>query len=204
MIPFTAMVTELRPGRRVRLLEADLVHDGIPFVRARAWLHAGVPDPDQPASSSEPPPPLPAPAAESAAWDWFGYGRALEWRPTAGDPGQGTGPGAVWARMRIPLVGGRTPTGLDGVLVLADSTNGVSLELPAAGWLSTPTSVTVTLLRAPAGEWVHLDAHTWLAGDGVGLAHGSLSDADGLVAMATQPLHVARIIRTDPWAARPD
>jgi hypothetical protein len=204
MTPLTVSVEVLRHGRKIALLGAELSHDGTPYVLARAWLHAVAEDPGQPATKSEPPPPLPAPAEDSTAWDWFGYGRALEWRPTAGDPGRGFGPAAVWARMRVPLVAGRTPTGLDGVLVLADSTNGVSLEMPVTEWLSTPTSVTVTVLRVPAGGWVHLDARTRLAGDGVGLAHGLLSDADGVVAMATQPLHVAPLTRTGPPARVPD
>ena len=107
-----------------------------------------------------------------------------------GNPGGG-GPSAVWARMRVPLVAGREITGLDRLLVLADSTNGISLELPLTEWLSMPTALTVTVLRPPVGEWVHLDARTHLAGDGIGLSHGQLSDPDGVLAMATQPLLVA-------------
>lgn len=204
MLPLTVSVQPLRQGRKVQLFDASLSHDGIPFVLARVWLHATVDEPGQRVTDSEPPPALPAPVGDSSPWDWFGYGRALEWRPTAGQPGLGEGPAAVWARMRVPLVAGRTPTGLDPLLVLADSTNGVSLELPVTRWLSTPTSVTVTVLRAPVGGWVHLDARTRLAGDGVGLAHGMLSDPDGLVATASQPLYVAPITRTDPGAAAPD
>jgi acyl-CoA thioesterase len=187
-------VATIRPGRRVQLVEAELVHGDAVVVAARVWRHAATADPAPGRTVSTPPPPVPPPdgGALPALWDSFGYGRALEWRPTAGDPGNG-GPSAVWARMRVPLVAGWDVTGLDRLLVLADSTNGVSLELPLTEWLSMPTGLTVTVLRPPTGEWVHLDARTHLAGDGVGLSHGQLSDPDGLVAMATQPLHVARV-----------
>jgi acyl-CoA thioesterase len=193
----TVRVAALRPGRRVQLVEADLLHEGAVVVTARAWQHAEDTGPAPAATTTEPAPPLPEAGPVAPLWDRFGYGRALEWRPTAGDPGAGKGPAAVWARLRVPLVAGRDTTGLDRLLVLADSTNGVSLELPLTGWLSMPTALTVTVLRPPTGEWVHLDAHTHLAGDGVGLSHGQLCDPGGLVAMATQPLHVAHTERHD-------
>jgi acyl-coenzyme A thioesterase PaaI-like protein len=187
----TVRVTVLRPGRRVQLVEADLLHEGAVVITARAWQHAVDTGALPPATTTEPAPPVPDAGGSTATWDRFGYGRALEWRPTAGDPGSGKGPAAVWARLRVPLVAGRDTAGLDRLLVLADSANGVSLELPMTEWLSMPTALTVTVLRPPTDEWVHLDARTHLAGDGVGLSHGQLSDSGGLVAVATQPLHVA-------------
>ncbi len=192
----TVRVATVRPGRRVQLVEAELLHGDAVVVAARAWRLATT-DEEQPTpTTSTPPPPVPPEDADPPPriWDTFGYGRALEWRPTAGNPGGG-GPAAVWTRMRVPLVAGWEVTGLDRLLVLADSTNGVSLELPLTEWLSMPTALTVTILRPPAGHWVHLDARTHLAGDGVGLSHGQLSDAGGLLAMATQPLHIARAPR---------
>jgi hypothetical protein len=49
--------------------------------------------------------------------------------------------------------------------------------------------MTATLLRPPAGEWVHLACRTYLA-DGVGLARADLFDPDGLVGEVAQPLLV--------------
>lgn len=184
----TVRVRVARPGKRVQLVEAELAHDGTVVMAARVWRLGTSPVPE--GTATEPPPPVPDRGLST--WDWFGYGRAHEWRPTAGDPGSG-GPSAAWARLRVPLVAGWELTGLDRLLVLADSTNGFSLELPMAQWLSVPTSVTVTVLRAPVGEWVHLAARTHLSGDGLGLAHGTLSDPTGLVATATQPLYVSRV-----------
>jgi acyl-CoA thioesterase len=50
--------------------------------------------------------------------------------------------------------------------------------------------MTATLLRPPAGEWVHLACRTYLAGDGVGLARAGLFDPDGLIGEVAQPLLV--------------
>ena len=48
------------------------------------------------------------------------------------------------------------------------------------------------LLHPPTGEWVRLACRTYLAGDGVGLAHADLFDPDGLIGEVAQPLLVQR------------
>ena len=88
------------------------------------------------------------------------------------------------------MVDGLELTGQDRVLITADSANGLSLTLPLEQWLSIPPTMTATLLRPAAGEWVHLACHTYLADDGVGLAHADLFDADGLIGEVAQPLLV--------------
>jgi hypothetical protein len=58
------------------------------------------------------------------------------------------------------LVDGLALTGLDRALIVADSVNGLSLSMPLGQWLSIPPTMTATLLRPPAGEWVHLACRT--------------------------------------------
>ncbi len=182
----------LRPGRRVQLAEAELTHDGRLVAVARTWQHAVA----EPAEASAPPaaepaPPLPAPGTGGSAWlDLFGYGRAMEWRASAGSM-ERPGPCAVWVRPRVPLIAGTPSTGLQRALLVADSANGASLSLPLDRFLSMPTSLTVAFLRHPAGEWVHMDARTELSGDGVGLASARLLDDTGLLATVTQPMLIA-------------
>jgi Thioesterase-like superfamily len=202
-------VKVVRPGRRVQLVEAELVAGERAVAVARVWQHAVTGRADGPVTERHPAPALPEPreagpaAAGQELWGSaggapgpgltarFGYGRALEWRTTAGCPDL-PGPSAVWTRMRVPLVRGRTTTGLERMLVTADSANGASLVLPLDSWLSMPTSLTVTVLRQPDGEWVHMDARTHLAGDGVGLCEARLADGHGLLGTVTQPLLIAR------------
>ena len=186
-------VRVLRPGRRVQLAEAELSHAGRPVAFVRAWQHAVAehPDPAVPAAVSPAAPPLPADdVRDSALLNGFGYGRAMRWRTTTGSMDV-PGPAAVWARPSVPLVAGTALTGLQRALLLADSANGASLSLPLDRFLSMPTSLTVALLRHPAGAWVHLDAVTEFSGDGVGLAHARLSDDAGPLGTVTQPLLVA-------------
>ena len=81
-------------------------------------------------------------------------------------------------------------TPLARVLVAADAANGISAELPLTRWLSIPPGMATTLLREPVGEWVHLDARTQLAEDGLGLSSGVLSDEQGTIGEVAQPLLV--------------
>ena len=187
----TVEVVQLRPGRRISLTEARMTVDGRAVAVARVWHLATGPTP--PARTPvEVPPPLPDESSSATLLphltDW-GYGAALDWRSTAGSPDR-PGPAAVWTRLRVPLVAGEPTTPLARVLVAADAANGVSAELPLARWLSIPPGMTTTLLREPAGEWVHLDCRTQLAEDGLGLCSGVLSDEHGALGQVSQPLLV--------------
>jgi hypothetical protein len=182
----------IKPGRRVHLTEARMIVDGRAAVTARAWHIAAGARP--PAAGEEPamPPPVPSRPATQPFYpgldDW-GYGRSVDWRFTRGGFDR-LGAADVWARVRLPLVDGVPLTGQDRMLITADSANGLSLSLPLQQWFSIPPTMTATLLRPPAGEWVHLACRTHLSDDGIGLAHADLSDPGGLIGEVAQPLLV--------------
>jgi hypothetical protein len=196
----------LRPGRRVALAEAALDDGGRAVAVARGWFidaaAAGGERPidavrEPPAAGEVPalpmPPPLPGPSPQRffAGGDSFGYGAANEWRFTSGGF-DSLGPAGVWCRTRLPLIEGQPLTGIQRLLILADAANGISGELAWGHWLFIPPGITVSFLREPAGEWIHLAARTTLGVDGVGLTHGRLADAGGPVAIVSQPLLVSR------------
>jgi hypothetical protein len=185
----TVAARVLRPGRSVQLAEAELAAGGRPVARATAWWHRST---DTAAVASPPvlPPPRPdaAPAAR-VSWAEGGYLAAMEWVPVAGGFDR-PGPATVWARMRCPLVAGEEPTGLQRLLALADSGNGVSWTLDLGRWLFVNTELTVHVLRPPVGEWICLDAATQIGVDGTGLATSRLSDPGGEVARGAQALLV--------------
>ena len=190
--PVRIEVTPLRPGRQVRLTEAQMIIDGRTAVTARAWHIATGPTP--PARTEHLPPPALPPAdtgrpALPTDVTGRGYGQAIEWRFTHGGHGV-LGPTQVWSRVRVPLIAGRKLTGLARTLIVADSANGLSAVLPFERWLSIPPTMTTTLLRVPDGDWVHLDCRTHLADDGLGLAQATLSDRDGYLGEVDQPLLV--------------
>ena len=196
-IPLREAVVEvsvIKPGRRVRLTEARMVVDGRVAVTARAWHIAAGDRPPAAGEKQTTPPPVPPSRALQPFYpgldDW-GYGRSIDWRFTRGGF-DSLGAADVWARVRLPLVDGIALTGQDRVLILADSANGLSLSLPLKQWFSIPPTMTATLLRPPAGEWVHLACRTYLTDDGVGLARADLSDPDGLIGEVAQPLLVQK------------
>jgi hypothetical protein len=183
-----------RPGRRVRLVEASLEVAGRPMALARGWQIASQPGLVPRQAGHELPPVLPeAPAPRgSPLGTWRdGYASSIEWRVVSGAVDT-AGSAQVWARVRLPLVDGQPLTGVQRLLVVADSANGVSARLPFREWLFVPTALTVTLHRHPVGEWVYMQAWTSLAEDGIGSCLAELGDAEGFVGTATQPLLIAR------------
>ncbi len=182
----------VRPGRSVELVTAELSAGGLVVARASGWRlrreDTGLADTPAP-----PAPPLPDSPAGDLGWE-CGYLRSVEWRWVAGSFAE-PGPATVWGRMRVPLVPGEQPTGLQRVLVVADSANGVSNVLDLHRWHFINADLSVHLLREPHGEWICLQAETHVTGRGFGLAASTLYDSDGAVARGAQTLRVA---------ARPD
>ena len=74
--------------------------------------------------------------------------------------------------------------------VAADSGNGISAVLDYQRYSFVNSDLTINLLRRPLGEWICLDARTWLGSNGCGLAESALYDQFGLIGRATQSLAV--------------
>jgi hypothetical protein len=183
----------VRPGKRIELVEASLWANERLAVTATAWRIRTTPGSTEPYWRPHEPPPVP----EERPVTFFpgvpprwGYGRAIDWRFVKGGYDE-LGPAQVWTRLRIPLVAGERASPVQRLLVVADSTNGLSGELPMAQWYFIPPTMTATIERPPEGEWMLLDAHSTIGPNGTGLAQGTVHDERGLVAAITQPLMVA-------------
>jgi hypothetical protein len=181
-----------RPGRSVELVEAELSAAGRVALRARAWRMRSVPM-ELPAGATPKLPSAPARPAAPARFsvpEWrAGYLDAIEWRFAQGHFEE-PGPAVVWARQRVPLVAGEEPTGLQRLLVLADSGNGLSNLLDITRWWFVNTELTVHLHRQPAGEWLCVQAASTLGDTGIGLAETELYDESGRVGRGAQALMV--------------
>lgn len=184
----------VRPGRRIELIDARMFVDGALTVRASAWRIRQTEGSTRQFARTEPVPPIPPEVPlrffEGVPEDW-GYGRAVDWRFVAGDLG-GSAEALVWTRVRIPLVAGEPSTPQQRLLVVADATNGLTAQLPIAEWWFIPPTLTVTIQRAPASEWMLVDAASTIGPHGTGMARSRMSDEQGLLAVITQPLMVAR------------
>ena len=191
--PLSVSARVARPGRSVELVEGALSCAREEVLRARAWrfrttaleLDCPVADPER----------LPGPGAAERR-DFFptghaaGYHSAMEIRFVSGAYLE-VGQALAWMRMRVPLVEGEEPTPLERALVAADSGNGVSAPLDYRRFVFINADLTVALRRLPEGEWVGLDAVSYVEPDGVGLSDTALHDEHGLVGRATQSLLVA-------------
>jgi hypothetical protein len=183
----------VRPGKRIELLEGTLECGGREVVTARAWRIAVQPEGSVPTgvTPDEPVPELPGeqPRQYFAGLRDWGYGDAIEWRFTSGGFGQ-MGRAGVWTRVRVPLLAGEALGPLERLLLVADSANGISGELPMREWLFVPPSLSIALQRYPAGEWTFMEAHTTLAHDGLGVTSVRYADREGTLGVGSQALLV--------------
>jgi hypothetical protein len=194
--PLRVRTRIIRPGARIELGEAVLGgrDDEREYLVGRFWRirTADIPLPGGRAVDVLPPiPPFQPQRYFPGLREGWGYGHAIEWRFVTGSLDT-FGPADVWTRVRVPLIEGVELDPLSRALIVADSTNGLSIELPISEYLSIPPGLAVTLDRYPIGDWVYLNARTRLTSRGVGHAEGWLGDADGRLGLVAQPLLIEK------------
>jgi hypothetical protein len=187
------ITTEMvRPGARIELSRARLATGGKVAMEAAAWRIAATPGRVPEVADPREVPTLPGPQSQALFADIqsFGYGEALEWRFVAGSFSE-IGPAAVYSRPRIPLIAGETISPLGRLLLMVDSANGISAELPPSRFTFVPVELTVSVRRHPRTEWVGMRAQTTIDPDGIGHTHAELFDEAGYLGTALQTLFVA-------------
>lgn len=137
------------------------------------------------------PPPIEA-AVEPPRWasgDVTTYHRnAVEHRFTSGTF-RLPGPAIDWIRLRLPVVAGQDPSGLERIAAAADFGSGVSAVYGADSKFGLiNANLVISMHRAMAGEWVSIDATTHVGAQGTGLGVTVLGDTDGTFGVATQSL----------------
>ena len=190
LAPLSVVTRVVRAGAKVqRLAGAVLADDDTMLVEATCLVMRTSPGPITVATESfaGPEPPeagrpveLPFMSGEE------GYHRAVEWRIVKGTWGRS--PAAVWLRPRVPLVAGEAASPLESLVTVADSASGVAVAVDPARTTFVNGDLTIALHRAPAGEWICLDAATTAEPHGVGLARARLWDTSGLVGRSLQTL----------------
>lgn len=100
------------------------------------------------------------------------------------------GPSRRWIRVPVDLLPGVGLSPAARAVAAADFSNGVSRVLENPGWLFINPDLTVHLLRPPSGEWIGLDAVSFVDPAGVGMSDATLFDASGRVGRANQSLLV--------------
>ena len=80
------------------------------------------------------------------------------------------------------------PTPLQRAAMIADFCNGVSTVLELRSWTFINGDLTISLARLPVGDWILLDAQSWLGDHGAGIAFAKLGDSRGYFGRAIQSL----------------
>jgi hypothetical protein len=197
-VPIGAVRVEarvLRPGRKVRLVEASLSGEAGELMRATAW-QLRTTELELPEGAVDE---APGPAGPDEGWtpEFFptgqdvGYHTAMEWKAVAGAFLE-VGPATVWMRMRRPLVAGEEPTPLQRALIAADVGNGISAVLDYREYVFINVDLTVHFERMPEGEWICVDAVSRPQPSGTGTAESVLSDERGRIGRAAQSLLIER------------
>lgn len=189
--PLAVSARMIRPGRKVQLLEASLWSGELEVARATALrireFEIDVPE------TPEAPPHEPPEAVEPWSGSWR-QGSAyhldgVEVRgPKQHEPE--TGPRWAWFRLRLPLVPGEEPTGLQRICAAADFPNGISHVVDPRRTSFVNPDLTVYVNRLPVDGWVLVDARTWLEPTGTGVAEGTLHDRKGRIGRSVQSLVV--------------
>jgi len=202
LAPLRLVVRTIRPGKRVQWIQASLLDDDIEVVRATG-LRLRSEELDLPVPA-RPPLHLPTPD-ESPAFDLVpglsdqrpeelgvGFWLAVDVRTARGSWAE-IGPGAVWFRLRQPVVAGEEISPLQRAVAAADFGNGVSAALERGRYLFINPDLTIYLHRLPVGEWVAIDAVTHAESHGVGVAESVLVDEGGRVGRSVQALLMDRL-----------
>lgn len=191
--PLTVRATVTRPGRKVQLVDAELATADGTIVASGRLLQIRSKHLDAPVSTDVAgpigPDGLPAMDIDPTASIAF-HSHGVEHRLAKGMFGE-PGPATDWIRLAVPVVAGEVPTPLQRVAAAADFGNGVSgLTTAFDSLLFINPDLSIHLHRLPAGEWVCLDAVTWMEDTGVAVAESRLWDERGPLGRSVQSLLV--------------
>jgi hypothetical protein len=182
----------VRPGARIELCRSRLSVGGRAAMEASAWRISATAGRAPEVRDPRAVPPLPSERTRELFKEVpsFGYGEALEWRFVEGGFDR-AGPATMYSRPILPLVEGEAISPLGRLLLMVDSANGISAELPLSRFTFVPVELTVSVLRHPRTEWVGMSARTTIDGDGIGHTHADLFDEAGYLGTALQTLFVS-------------
>jgi hypothetical protein len=192
--PLNITTEILREGRRIQVCAVHLSVDGVEVVRANV-LKVRALDIDLPSTAELPPLTLPGPKDErlpnpmtNKSSPFVSSVQIQEVKGAIRDQG----PAAAWFRADRPIIDGVAMTPVMRAAVAADFCNGVSSVLDFTRWTFINGDLTISLARMPVGEWILLDAESWIGAEGAGIAFGKLADTQGYFGRAIQSLVIER------------
>ncbi|MDP2260409.1 MAG: thioesterase family protein [Caulobacter sp.] len=184
----------VREGRKIQLLQVRLLHEGKECVRASVLKLRSEPldlpqhDGFRPLEQAAPPLDEPRSPGFGAT---HGFGSGMSAKIMRGEWGK-PGPAAVWFRAERPIVRGEATSPLMRAALTADFCNGVSAVLDFQQWTYINGDLSVNFARDPVGDWILLDAETWVGDSGGAMAFARLADRDGYFGRAVQSVLIEK------------
>ena len=187
--PLTYQTEILREGRKIQLIGITLLAQGVVVVRATV-LRIRIATPALPNGIAD----------KALAWPGPDDSRVLD-HNTSRNPflagltmraAHGDfltrGPAAIWYRLDRPIVDGAPVSQVMRAVVASDFCNGTSALLDFRTHTFINADLSVSLARPPVGDWILLDAESWIGPDGSGIAAAKLGDINGYFGRAVQSL----------------
>lgn len=184
LAPFDAVQVHsrvIRDGRRLRLVEADLVVGGEAVARATCQFLAPS---EAPPGHVWAPPAWSSPHPDTLAEERGRHSpRDFDLRWVSGGLGATTDKGC-WMRERLELVEGQPFTPFSRVALAADFASPF-INAGDAGIRYMNTDVTLHLHRPAQGEWIGFEATGHEASQGIAVGHCRLHDVTGAIGFVT-------------------
>jgi hypothetical protein len=187
--PLTIETEVLREGRKIQLCAVRLFAGGVLTVGATVLKIRRQAQP-LPEDIVEPPLDVAEPEKSRVEPQNSPFGMGVTIRAARGRFG-GVGPGAIWYRADRPLVEGSLVSQAMRAVVASDFCN-ASSALDFRQWTFLNADLTISMAREPVGEWILLDAVSWIGPDGAGLAMARLADVKGYFGRCAQSLVIEK------------
>jgi hypothetical protein len=192
-LPLAVETTVVRDGRRIQVVDAEIIAAGRTVARASGLKirTTDVPVPSVNAAWDTPPGPE---DAEAVTFERFGlphsdherfHSHSIEIR-TVDDSFLTPGEGLSWVRLTVPVVEGEITTPFVQTATLSDVGNGNSMALDGREWLYVNPDVNLSLHRCPEGEWLGMRSIAHQHRTGIGYADSELFDETGPVGRVGQ------------------
>ena len=180
----------LREGKKIQLVAVHLEANGVEVARASILkVRTGGAEFAEIERADALDLPLPEQGVERRAPERSAqsFGASASLRSVKGEFGT-PGPAAIWFKFNRDFVEGQVNSPVMRAVAAADFSNGISSELDFASWIFINADLSVSLSRNPEGDWILLNAQTWLGNDGGGMAAARLADRKGYFGRVVQNL----------------
>lgn len=193
--PVRCRASIVREGKRLQMVEIELLADGDIVARARVLRVRIAKTPSWPAPMTWPQPEdAPRRPLLKAAGE---LDRILETRVVRGGL-EVKGPGVIWARIDADLFASQPVEGLAALAMIADFGSGISNVLDRDEWSFANVDISMHMARAPVGPWFLLASEVLSPGTGVNQVNSTMADRTGPFGQAHQTLFVAPLDPATP------